>query len=140
MSPDFVALCAVAVVFMLDRFSLLDRFKRKTVAESAAELTIAGSTINRLRSERNGALETVKRLEQTRSLEPVLEQLHQNAQLQAQVLERLVHHNGAFKHMEESLHLIVEGMKALTGTIAELHDLPLTTPQQRQRQSRKTTF
>lgn len=140
MSPDFVALCAVAVVFMLDRFSLLDRFKRKTVAESAAELTIAGSTIERLRGERNRALEAVRLLEQTRSLEPVLEQLHQNAQLQAQVLERLVHHNGAFKHMEESLRLIVEGMKALTGTIAELHDLPLTTPQQRQRQSRKTTF
>lgn len=126
MTPEFIALCIVGVVVGLDRFGVLDRFKKKSAVDAAGELAIAERTIERLREERNQARNERRRLEQTRSLEPVLEQLSENAKLQAQVLDRLVHHNGSFRHMEESLSEIHEGLRLLTGFIAGLVELPMT--------------
>lgn len=127
-TPEFFALCVVALVAGLDRFGLLDRWKKKSAADAAAELAIAGETIRRIRAERNQAIEVARKLEQTRSLEPVLEQLHANAELQAQVLDRLVHHNGSFAHMEEALSTMGEGLKLVTGFIAGVVDLPVKHP------------
>lgn len=124
MSPEFIGLCVAGVFVALDRFGVLDRFKKKSPADAAAELAIAAETIRRLRDERNQALNVAAKLEQTRSLEPVLEQLHANAELQAQVLDRLIHHNGSFKHMEVSLGAIAEGLKLVTGFIVGVADLP----------------
>lgn len=125
LSPDFFALVVVAVVYMLDRLGMLDRFKRRSAADAAGELAIAEHTIARLRTERNEALQNAQQLQQTRSLEPILAALHANTELQAQVLDRLSHHNGSFKEMHEgmeeirtSLHLVTEGLRVVTGFIA----------------------
>lgn len=124
MSPDFFALVLVAAVYGLDRFGLLDRWKTKSSADAAAELAIANRAIDRLRHERNQARDHAGKLEATRSLEPVLAQLEANAQLQKDVLERLVHHNGSFAHMESSMKELVESLKLLTGFIAGVVELP----------------
>lgn len=110
------ALLVVALVYGLDRFGYLP--KRRTSSEAAAELDINARTIDRLSVDLNHAREQLLALEKTRSLEPVLTQLRQNAELQAQVLDRLVHHNGSFAHMERSLREISEGFKLMTGYIA----------------------
>lgn len=123
-SPDFVALVIAATIYALDRFGFLDRFKKKSASDAAAELAIANQTIERLRAERNHGREVNMRLEQTRSLEPVLAQLETNATLQEQVLERLVHHNGSFAHMEAAMNTLVESLKLLTGFIAGVVEFP----------------
>jgi DNA-binding Xre family transcriptional regulator len=128
-TPEFVAAAVVAAIVMLDRYTtLLDRFKKKSASDAAAELAISEQTISRLRDERNKALRAAQKLEQTRSLEPILEQLHANAELQASVLDRLIHHNGSFKHIEESLAEIREGLRLMTGFIAGVVELPIKPP------------
>lgn len=124
-SPEFIGLCVVAVVAALDRYGLLDRFKKKSAVDAAGELAIAERTIERLRDERNQARVERQKLAETRSLEPVLEQLNENAKLQAEVLDRLIHHNGSFKHMEESMGEIREGLRILTGFIAGVAEIPM---------------
>lgn len=90
----------------------------------------------------NELMEAHKRigeLEQTRSMQPIVEALAKNSELQAQILERLANHNGSFRHMEDSLDTVraslaevrdalvhhANGMHALTGTIADLHGIEL---------------
>lgn len=128
---------AVAIVFALvivglDRFGLLDWIKPKSASDAEAELQIADRTIDRLRHERNEAITRANQLALERTNEPVLEvlsriadQLAQSADSQSDVLDRLARHNGSFAHMEASLGVVADGLKALMGTIAELHDLPM---------------
>lgn len=128
-SPDAVVAVVVGSVIALERYTpLLDRFKRKSAADAAAELAISEQTIHRLRIERNQALATARELRGKTSLEPVIEQLQTNAELQAQVLDRLIHHNGSFKHLEESLGEVREGLRMLTGFIAGVVEIPLKPP------------
>lgn len=143
-SPDFVALVVLAVLGAGAYFGLWERLglKNRTVASAAAELDIANTTIDRLRHERNQAREQARQLEATRSLEPVLAQLSASAEIEKQVLDRLVHHNGSFAHMEASMKELiatireerqraraegqemVESLKLLTGFLAGLAELP----------------
>lgn len=133
MSPlvELGAIVAVALVYALDRFGYLP--KRRTTEEAAAELKIKDQTIVRLRRERNEARDEKAVLVNVRFVEPVLAQMQDNAKLQAEVLDRLIHHNGSFKHMEESLGHIEEGLKMLTGFIAEVAGAapPAATPRKR---------
>lgn len=110
------ALLVVGVIYALDRFGYLP--KKRSSSEAAAELEINARTIERLRVERNHAREQLHALEQTRSLEPLLDRIEHMADLESQVLDRLVAHNGSFKHMETSLREIAEGFKLMTGYIA----------------------
>jgi len=125
-SPDFVALCVIGAIILANNLGLLERLgvKPQANAEAAAEIAIKDQTIERLRTERNRAREAATQLEATRSIEPVLEQLHANAALQKDVLDRLVHHNGSFAHMEASMKELVESLKLLTGFIAGIVELP----------------
>jgi hypothetical protein len=128
-SPDAVVAVVVGSVIALERYTpLLDRFKKKSAADAAAELAIADQTIHRLRDERNQALEVARELRGKTSLEPVIDQLAANAELQAQVLDRLIHHNGSFKHIEESLGEVRKGLQMLTGFIAGVVELPMKPP------------
>lgn len=126
-TPEFVALVVVGIIVGLDRFGLLDRFKRRTAVDSVGELAIADRKIRRLESQvaemRAQKVELVEG-----ALRPVLEQLGENARLQAQVLDRLVYHNGSFRHMERALGEIHEGLKMLTGFIAGIAELPTSSP------------
>jgi len=113
-SPDAVAVVVVGVVYFADRFGLLDRLGlRRTAQEAAAELEIRQQAIDRLRAERNEAREKVLKLERTHSLEPILDQMHANATLASEILDRLVHHNGAFAQMEKSLAAIAHGLDVI---------------------------
>lgn len=130
-SPEFIVAVVVGLVIALERYTtLLDRFKKKSPADAAAELSIASTTIQRLRAERNRALEIAAALEKTRSFEPVLAQLEANAELQKQVLDRLVHHNGSFAHMEASMQELVKSLQLLSGFIAGVVELPTRPPQE----------
>jgi hypothetical protein len=113
MNPTSIAVVVVAVIYLANAVGLLDRLgvKSRSASEADAEIAIRDRTIDRLAA-RNAELEA------THSMTPVLEQLHQNAGLQAEVLDRLVHHNGSFRHMETSLREIAEGFKLMTGFIA----------------------
>lgn len=125
MSPDAIALAAVAVLYLANALGLLERLGvRRTAADAAAELDIANRTIDRLRKERNQEHDRAQQLESTHSLTPVLAQLEAHATLQQQVLDRLVHHNGSFAHMEASMKELVESLKLLTGFIAGIVELP----------------
>jgi hypothetical protein len=66
----------------------------------------------------------ISELRATRTMEPILRLLQSNAQVQGQVLDRLVHHNGSFKHMEESFGEIHEALRLLTGFITGITDIP----------------
>jgi hypothetical protein len=124
-NPTFIALVVGLTVAALERFTtVLDRFKKKSTVDAAAELAIANITIERLRHERNQAREEKLALETVRFVEPVLTQLQANAELQKDVLDRLVHHNGSFAHMEASMKELVESLKLLTGFIAGVVELP----------------
>lgn len=119
------AFIAALVIAGVDRMGLLDWIKPKSAADAVAELELRDRTIERLRTERNAALDKAAELQRTRSLEPILDQLAENSRLQAQVIDRLAAHNGSFAHMEKALGTVADGLKALMGTIAELHDIPL---------------
>jgi chromosome segregation ATPase len=132
-----------AIWLMLERAGLLERLglvKPKT-ADALDELQIADRTIERLRSELAEVRAQKVELEKE-ALAPILELMKQNAEANKQVLDRLAHHNGSFRHVEQSLRevrdvlaLHAEGMQALTGTIAELHGLELKPPLQQRRAS-----
>jgi hypothetical protein len=134
-TPEFIAAVIFAVGVLLDRYTtLLDRFKKKTPVDAGAELAIADRKIERLEAQvselRAQKLELVES-----ALHPVLEQLAENARLQSeasktngQILERLIHHNGSFKHVEDTLGHIDESFKLMTGFIAGLVELPLLPP------------
>lgn len=134
MSAEFVALVVVAALYLANSLGLLEAvgLKKKGSADAASELLIADRTNKRLADE-NRELRTAKIQLEQEALSPILTALHQNAELQGQVLDRLVHHNGSFKHMETALGEMAQGMKLLTGLIAGLHDLTVTPPE------RKTT-
>lgn len=134
------AVIAGVVLLVLNQLGVLDwlGLKRKSAADAAAELEVSDRLAKRLRDERNHAREEVAQLALQRTNEPVLEllravaaQIEANADAQTQVIDRLAKHNGSFAHMEASLGTISEGLKALMGTIAELHGLPLTEPHPR---------
>lgn len=79
--------------------------------------------------------EQVAELRKTRSFEPVLqsqqatlELLHMSAKAQQQTLDKLAEFNGSLRAVREGLETAAAGMQALTGTIAELHDIPLNPP------------
>lgn len=131
------ALAVAALVYALDRFNLLP--KRRSSADAAGELLIAERTASRLRSERDQERARADKLEATRSMEPILDRLDKTAELQAEaarqqamVLERLSHHNGSFRHMEEtwrevkgSLVDIHRSFETLTAFVATLQGLPV---------------
>lgn len=128
---------------MLERAGLLERLRlvRPKAADAIDELQIADRTIARLRSELAEVRAQKVELEKE-ALAPILELMKQNAEANKQVLDRLAHHNGSFRHVEESLRevrqaltLHADGMQALTGTIAELHGLKLSPPAQQRRAS-----
>lgn len=124
-TPGWVAAVIVLTVAALERYTtVLDRFKKQTTADAVAEISLKDQTITRLRHERNQAREEKQALETVRFVEPVLSQLQANAALQKDVLDRLVHHNGSFAHMESSMKELVESLKLLTGFIAGIVDLP----------------
>lgn len=125
-SPDFVALCVVGVIILGNYLGLLDRLgiRNKSATDAAAELAIREATIERLVGERDKARAEKAELAATRSLEPVLAQLQAHADLQKQVLDRLVHHNGSFAHMETSMRELVESIRLLTGFVAGVLELP----------------
>jgi len=120
MNPTSIALTVVAILYLANALNLLDRLgvKSRTASEADAEIAIRDRTIDRLHDELTHVSARNAELEASRSMTPVLEQLQQNAGLQAQVLDRLVHHNGSFRHMETSLREISEGFKLMTGFIA----------------------
>lgn len=129
MSADLntITVAVVAACYFANVLGLLEWAKptKKTATEAAAELSLKEQTIERLRRERNEARDEKAALANVQFIEPILTQLHENARLQSEVLDRLVHHNGSFKHMETSLREIAEGLKLATGFIAGLVDLPL---------------
>lgn len=133
------ALIAAFVIAGLNMLGLLDWLKPKSAVDAAAELDIAEKSSLRLQVALDAAVARVKVLEQQRTNEPVLAVLAEisrqlaetakaqqlSAEQQVQVIDRLARHNGSFAHMEQSLAIVVEGLKALMGTIADLHDIPL---------------
>ena len=125
-TSDFVAVCVVGAVYLANILGLLDRLgiKNRSATEAAAELAIREATIERLVGERDKARDETNTLAATRSLEPIISQLAANAELEKQVLDRLVHHNGSFAHMEASMRELHEGLKMLTAFIAAALDLP----------------
>lgn len=56
----------------------------------------------------------------------VLDRIEDSTRIQAETLERFVAFNGSLKHVEQGLRDATEGLKTVTGWIAELHDLPVT--------------
>lgn len=64
----------------------------------------------------------------TRTLEPILTIVQQVLESQQATLDKLAHFNGSLRHVEDALSVAADGMKALTGTIAELHGIPLRPP------------
>jgi hypothetical protein len=107
------ALAFVALLYALDRFGYLP--KKKTPADSVAELEIRDMKIERLETE----------IAEWKANKPLLELLKQIAETNSHVMDRLVHHNGSFKHMEESLREIGEGLKLITGFIAGVLEIPV---------------
>ena len=57
-------------------------------------------------------------LRQTRSLEPVLEQLARNSEIQTQTLDKLTSLNGGLAKVEEGLASTVEALKSVAGMVA----------------------
>lgn len=134
MNTTGVIAVIVGVFIVLDRIGLLERLKltRPSASAAVSELDLADRTIERLRGERNEARDKAAQLALERTNEPVLEVLHaiaeqlgQTAASQVEVLDRLAKHNGSFAHMEQAIADLSEGLKALLGTIAELHNIPL---------------
>lgn len=78
----------------------------------------------------------------TRTLEPILQMLGPTLELlkhvsetqqatmtmQQQTLEKLAQFNGSLGHVEDGLRDATDGMKVMTGLIAELHGLPVHPP------------
>lgn len=118
----WAVLAALAIVAIERYTSLFERLglKSKSPTDAAAELAIAEHTIDRLREERNKARDAARELAAKTNLEPVLEQLGENARLQAAVLERLAQHNGSFEHMRESLESIGGSLGAIDLSLHEL--------------------
>ena len=134
------AVLLAAFVSAFDKFGLLERFglRKQSVVNAASELAIAAETIRRLTADLGAARSKASQLELERTNEPVLELIAKVMELSQATLEKLASFNGSLKHIEASLGdtrdgllTAAEGMKALTGTIAELHDLPLTEPRRR---------
>lgn len=121
-----IAIIFAAIVVAFDRFGLLERLGvvKPKATEALDELQLSDRKVLRLQDEIAELRAQKVQLEQE-ALSPILELMKTNAELNAQVLQRLKHHNGSFAHMEETMHFVAEGMKALVGTIAELHDIPL---------------
>jgi hypothetical protein len=125
-NPTTIAVTVVAVLYLLNALGLLDRlgFKTRSAQDADAEISIRDRAIDRLHGELASVNARNAELEASRSMTPVLEQLKQSSELQAQVLDRLVHHNGSFRHMETSLREIAEGFKLMTGFIAGAVGVP----------------
>lgn len=129
MDATTIALLVAGLVFGLEKTGLLP-MRRPSVADANEELALASRTIERLTSERNRAAGERDRLAKERSLEPILAAIHGVLETQQQTLEKLANFNGSLRHVEEGLRDASEGMKALTGTIAELHGIPLHPPKE----------
>lgn len=124
-NPTFIALVIAMTIAALERYTtLLDRFKKTSAVDAASELLIA----DRLNARKDAQIAELRaqkiKLEQE-ALSPILEQLRQNAELQAQVLDRLITNNGSFQHMQEAMAEITKGLQVVVGFITELHDIPL---------------
>jgi hypothetical protein len=141
-----IAIIIAAAILAFDRLGLLERFglRKRSSTDAAAELSIAEHTIARLRIERNAARIALQKLEQTRSLEPVVELIATVAGICEQTLDKLGNFNGSLRHIEEGLAETregladtTEGIRTLVGLIAELHDLPVTQPGTRRRRPQK---
>jgi hypothetical protein len=116
------AVVIVGVAKVLDWFGWLP--KKKTAADAAGELEIADRRVVRLESQLADLKAQNAKLEATRSLEPLLALIQTNGEQQAQILDRLIHHNGSFRHMERSLGQVHESLKMLAGFIAGVADVP----------------
>jgi hypothetical protein len=124
-----IAIAAI-IVYLLRRMNVMPFSPTEKAAVERAD---------RAENELAEANKRIGELEQTRSMRPIVEALARNSELQSQILERLANYNGSFKHMEDSLAAVrgslsevlgslgdhANGMRALTGTIAELHGIEL---------------
>lgn len=120
---------AAAAVLALKQFGLLPELPSASFWRDRAET--AETALKEMTEERDDLLAT-------RTLEPILQMLETLAPLlqlvqsvsetQQATLEKLASFNGSLRHVEDGLRDASEGMKALTGTIAELHGIPLRPP------------
>lgn len=147
MSTTIIAVI-VGVFVVLDRIGLLDRLKITRPSSSAAidELAVSDRQVIRLRTELSEAKERADKLALERTNEPVLKLLERVLRLDERVagiceqtLTKLSSFNGSLKHIEEGLADATEAMHAVTGLIAELHNLPIDGPRGRNLIDRKAS-
>lgn len=105
---------ALVVAYLLRRIGVLPFSPTESAAVDRAD---------RAEGELAKANQRIGELEQTRSMKPIIEALQTNAELQAQVMDRLAHHNGSFQHVEKSLSLIEHSLQTLTGFIVGVAEL-----------------
>lgn len=119
MSTATIIAIVIGSFYGLDRIGILERLGivRPSASVAATELEISDRALERAKAR-------IHELEATRSLEPILaqitavsQQIGANAQIQSDVLDRLVHHNGSFAAMEKSLGHVEHSLGLLSGFI-----------------------
>lgn len=128
LQPDFLIVVVVGIAAGLERYtSLLDRFRRRSAAEAAAEIAIVNLALDRVSDEN-------ERLRRATDITPILETLDnvvtaldRHSQMTEKMFAKIADMNGSLRHHGEAMKALADKLvldEAARGLLQAAADRP----------------